>query len=186
LLPDRISVSAHRHLIDCPYKFFATSGLQLRPREEIREAFEKAEYGQLVHRALELFHKGNDAWPGPFTGPVTAANRLQAIALLEQISDSIFSRELEDNFEHRAWLRRWRVLIPGYIDWQIQHQVEWRFSDAELDGSVELAGASCMVDWTASTAARQVPTFWITKPALCPDRRRLTAARKCSCLPMPC
>jgi ATP-dependent helicase/nuclease subunit B len=140
LLPDSISVSAHRHLIDCPYKFFAASGLKLRPREEIREAFEKAEYGQLVHRALELFHKGNDAWPGPFTGAVTTANRLQAIALLEQISGSIFSRELEDNFEHRAWLRRWRVLIPDYIDWQIQHQVEWHFSDAELDGNVELAG----------------------------------------------
>jgi ATP-dependent helicase/nuclease subunit B len=140
LLPESLSVSAHRHLIDCPYKFFAACGLKLKPREEIKEAFEKAEYGMLVHRALEIFHKGGDGYPGPFTAAVTAANREQAITLLEQISDNIFSRELEDNFEHRAWLRRWRVLIPDYIAWQTSHQAEWHFSDAELQGRVELAG----------------------------------------------
>jgi len=140
LLPERLSVSAHRHLIDCPYKFFAACGLQLKPREEIKEAFEKAEYGKLVHRALEIFHKGGNDYPGPFTAAVTAANREQAIALLEQISDNIFSRELEDNFEHRAWLRRWRVLIPDYIKWQIEHQADWCFSAAEQEGHVELAG----------------------------------------------
>jgi len=140
LLPARLSVSAHRHLIDCPYKFFAASGLQLKPREEIKEAFEKAEYGQLVHRALELFHQGDDGYPGPFPGTLTTANRPAAITLLEQISDSIFSRELEDNFEHRAWLRRWRVLIPDYIAWQTKHQANWRFSAAEQQASLALPG----------------------------------------------
>jgi ATP-dependent helicase/nuclease subunit B len=140
LLPESLSVSAHRHLIDCPYKFFAACGLKLKPREEIKEAFEKAEYGQLVHRVLEIFHQGGDGYPGPFTTALTAASRSQAIALLEQISDSVFSRELEDNFEHRAWLRRWRLLIPDYIDWQTAHQAEWHFSDAEQQGRTELAG----------------------------------------------
>jgi len=140
LLPESLSVSAHRQLIDCPYKFFAACGLKLKPREEIKEAFEKAEYGQLVHRVLEIFHQGGDGYPGPFTIAVTAANRPQAIALLEQISDSVFSRELEDNFVHRAWLRRWQVLIPDYIDWQTAHQAEWHFNDAEQRGRTELAG----------------------------------------------
>ena len=140
LLPERLSVSAHRHLIDCPYKFFAACGLQLKPREEIKEAFEKAEYGQLVHRALELFHQGGDGYPGPFPEALTTANQQAAITLLEQISDSIFSRELEDNFEHRAWLRRWRVLIPDYITWQIKHQANWHFSAAEQQASLELPG----------------------------------------------
>ena len=140
LLPERLSVSAHRHLIDCPYKFFAACGLQLKPREEIKEAFEKAEYGQLVHRVLELFHQGGDGYPGPFPEALTTANQQAAITLLEQISDSIFSRELEDNFEHRAWLRRWRVLIPDYITWQIKHQANWHFSTAEQQASLELPG----------------------------------------------
>jgi ATP-dependent helicase/nuclease subunit B len=140
LLPDRLSVSAHRNLVSCPYKFYAASCLKLRPKEEIKEAFEKAEYGQLVHRALELFHKGGKGYPGPFSEALTEANQPQAIQLLEQISDQVFSRELEDNFEHRAWLRRWLVLIPEYIKWQSVHQADWQFTDAERDDSLELPG----------------------------------------------
>ena len=140
LLPDRLSVSAHRNLINCPYKFYVASCLKLRPKEEIKEAFEKAEYGQLVHRALELFHQGGSNYPGPFTEAITGTNQSQAIALLKQISEQVFSRELEDNFEHRAWLRRWHVLIPEYIQWQAKHQVIWTFKDAEQDDSLELPG----------------------------------------------
>jgi ATP-dependent helicase/nuclease subunit B len=98
--------------IACPYRFYVARCLKLRPKEEIKEAFEKAEYGQLVHRALELFHNGGTGYPGPFAEAITETNQSQAIELLEQISAQVFSRELEDNFEHRAWLRRWRVLIP--------------------------------------------------------------------------
>ena len=140
LLPGRLSVSAHRNLISCPYKFYVASCLKLRPKEDVKEAFEKAEYGQLVHRALELFHKGGKGYPGPFSEAVTAANQAQAIKLLEQISEQVFSSELEDNFEHRAWLRRWLVLIPEYIKWQSAHQLDWQFTDAEQDDSLELPG----------------------------------------------
>ena len=52
-LPDELSVSAHGTLIDCPYRFFATSGLRLKAREEVKQALEKAEYGTLVHEVLE-------------------------------------------------------------------------------------------------------------------------------------
>jgi ATP-dependent helicase/nuclease subunit B len=140
LLPEKLSVSAHRNLINCPYKFYVASCLKLRPREEIKEAFEKAEYGQLVHRALELFHQGGQGYPGPFAESISALNESQAIALLEQISQQVFSRELEDNFEHRAWLRRWHVLIPEYIKWQVKHQLDWQFTAAEQDDSLELPG----------------------------------------------
>jgi ATP-dependent helicase/nuclease subunit B len=131
-LPASLSVSAHRCLIDCPYRFFAAYGLELKPKEAVSEAFEKAEYGSLVHRALEAFHTDSPGLPPAFGQPVTGQNRSAAIASLEHISRQVFSRELEDNFEHRAWLRRWLVLIPEYIGWQIRHQAEWAFSQAEL------------------------------------------------------
>jgi len=130
LLPATLSVSMHRQLVDCPYKFFAACGLKLKPREAVREAFEKAEYGSLVHQALEVFHKGAAA-------ALEATSRTQAINALESISSTVFARELEDNFEHRAWLRRWRTLIPAYIDWQIRRGETWSFRDAELPGEVE-------------------------------------------------
>jgi ATP-dependent helicase/nuclease subunit B len=138
LLPAEVSVSMHRQLIDCPYKFFAACGLKLKPREAVREAFEKAEYGSLVHKALEVFHKGCPGYPAAFNTPVTVANRPEAIRALETISSAVFARELEDNFEHRAWLRRWQQLIPGYIDWQIRQQEAWSFHDAELQSEVQL------------------------------------------------
>ena len=138
LLPAELSVSMHRQLIDCPYKFFAACGLKLKPREAVREAFEKAEYGSLVHKSLEVFHKGCPGYPAAFSAPVTANNRTQAISVLEKISDAVFARELEDNFEHRAWLRRWKTLLPDYIDWQITQQQSWTFKDAERQSEFTL------------------------------------------------
>jgi ATP-dependent helicase/nuclease subunit B len=138
LLPAELSVSMHRQLIDCPYKFFAACGLKLKPREAVREAFEKAEYGSLVHKSLEVFHQGSPGYPAAFSAPVTADNRTRAISALEIISDAVFDRELEDNFEHRAWLRRWQVLVPEYIDWQIKQQQNWSFQDAEQQSEFEL------------------------------------------------
>ena len=138
LLPAALSVSMHRQLIDCPYKFFAACGLKLRPREEVSMALEKAEYGSLVHKSLEVFHKGGSGYPGAFKKPVTDANCAEAIAVLAEISDAVFSRELEDNYEHRAWRRRWHDMLPEYINWQITRQQTWSFVDAEQDGEVEL------------------------------------------------
>ena len=138
LLPAEMSVSMHRQLIDCPYKFFAACGLKLKPREAVREAFEKAEYGSLVHKSLEVFHKGCPGYPAAFSGPVTADNRARAISVLENISQAVFARELEDNFEHRAWLRRWLMLLPEYIDWQIERQHSWSFQDAEQQSEFQL------------------------------------------------
>jgi len=131
LLPRELSVSAHRTLIDCPYRFFSASGLGLKAQEEVREALEKAEYGSLVHQVLERFHE-------EYKTPVTVSSRTPAQARLEEISQDVFTGALEDNFEHRAWLRRWRVLIPEYIDWQIKRQQAWTFNAGEQSAQVEL------------------------------------------------
>ena len=139
-LPVHLSVSAHGTLIDCPYRFFAASSLRLRAREEVRLALEKSGYGSLVHRALEIFHQGDKGFPAPLNTPLDATNREAAIRLLEQISQQLFTQELEDNFEHRAWLRRWQLLIPAYIDWQTRHQADWQFHVGEQEGRRTLAG----------------------------------------------
>jgi ATP-dependent helicase/nuclease subunit B len=139
-LPKHLSVSAHGTLIDCPYLFFAASGLRLRAREEVRLALEKAGYGSLVHRALEIFHQGHNGFPAPLKTPLNAANREAAIILLDEISQQLFSQELEDNYEHRAWLRRWQLMIPEYIDWQTRHQANWQFNAGEQEGLRALAG----------------------------------------------
>jgi ATP-dependent helicase/nuclease subunit B len=71
-------------------------------------------------------------------GTINSGNRAAAITRLTEISRSVFSRDLEDNFEHRAWLRRWLVLVPAYIEWQSERQQAWSFSAAEQEVELEL------------------------------------------------
>lgn len=132
LLPEKISASAYQELVNCPYQFFAARCLRLSAPEPVREALEKSDYGERVHRALQAFHGGVPGLPGPYAAGLTAARRTEAIALLEDISRAVFAKDLEDNFEHRGWLQRWLDRIPEYIDWQTARQAEWRVSEVEV------------------------------------------------------
>ena len=132
LLPTTISASSHQHLIDCPYRYFAADGLQLSPADEVRERLQKSDYGERVHRCLEAFHGDVERLPGPFTHPFSIATRAAAIELLQHIAQAVFARDLEDNFQHRGWLKRWLALIPDYIDWQIEHAASWTVQQVEV------------------------------------------------------
>jgi ATP-dependent helicase/nuclease subunit B len=144
-IPVELSVSAHGTLIDCPYRFFVTSGLRLKAREEVKRALEKAEYGTLVHEVLEVFHAGREGYPAPLPQPLGGEQRAAAIQQLEQVSRQVFARELEDSFEHRAWLRRWLALVEPYVVWLIAHQAEWRFTAGERSRERRLAGGQLLV-----------------------------------------
>ncbi len=134
LQPGTLSASGYQQLINCPYQFFAARGLGLAPPESIREALEKADYGERVHRCLQAFHTGVPGLPGPCATPLTPAARADAVALLERISRQVFAEDLEDNFLHRAWLERWLAVVPAYIDWQLtREQAQWRVEQAELE-----------------------------------------------------
>ena len=130
LLPDSLSVGRAQTLIDCPYRFFAAECLDLQPPEEIVEALQKADYGERVHLCLQAFHSDVAGLPGPFSEPLTAANRDQAVALLETIARQVFARDLEDNFLHRGWLHRWLGIIPDYVDWQLKRGADWSLTFA--------------------------------------------------------
>ena len=134
LQPHTLSASGYQQLINCPYQFFAARGLGLAPPEIIREALEKADYGERVHRCLQAFHTGVPGLPGPCATPLTPASRADAAALLERISRQVFAEDLEDNFLHRAWLERWLAVVPAYVDWQLAREREqWRVDQAELE-----------------------------------------------------
>ncbi len=133
MLPKTLSASGYQQLIDCPYQFFAARGLGLAPPEAIREALEKADYGERVHRSLQAFHHGVPGLPGPFGRVLIAANRDEAEALLRSIAGQVFDDDVAGNLLHRGWLLRWQALIPAYIDWQLQREQEgWRVEQAEV------------------------------------------------------
>jgi ATP-dependent helicase/nuclease subunit B len=130
-VPNRYSPSSYQKLMDCPYQFFAAYGLNLSPSEEVQEALSKSDYGERVHLCLEAFHSEHPWLPGPFKENFTDNHRDSAIALLNDISQQVFSRDVENNFEHSGWLDKWLKLVPEYVDWQIKNASDWQFYEAE-------------------------------------------------------
>ncbi len=156
LLPHRYSATRYQQLMDCPYQFFAATCLGLKAPERIREALEKSDYGERVHRILQRFHEpGRHASLDP---PVTATQRREAIHRLEQLSRQEFHHDLEDNILHRGWLQRWQACIPAYIDWQIERAREWRVAAVEeraenVLGTLQLHGRLDRIDCNDSGLA---------------------------------
>jgi len=135
-LPEALSASTHQSLINCPYAFFAGSALKLKAPDEIKELLSKSDYGNRVHLCLEAFHAGEvKNIAGPYNKIINSTNRQDAINFLTNISEQVFSNDLEDNFQHRGWFKRWKSVIPEYIDWQINRSNRWQFKSGEIDSN---------------------------------------------------
>ncbi len=142
LVPTTFTASSHQQLIDCPYLYFCARVLKLQASDEIREILSKADYGHRVHLCLQAFHTQVAQLPPPFTERITAHNRQAAEERLREISREVFRRDLEDNFQHRAWLQRWLASIPSYIDWEISRQQDFEPIRFEADMDRRLHGIS--------------------------------------------
>jgi len=139
LFPNTLSASNHQNLINCPYAFFASKILTLSATEEAREKLAKSDYGERVHECLSVFHESRkQKYPSLEQSVVTQHNKQEAINELMDISQQIFLKDLEDNFQHRGWLKRWKQTIPNYIDWLETHNLEWNFYLSEQAQSNEV------------------------------------------------
>ena len=138
LLPGNMSAHSYQTLMNCPYQFFAAYGLKLKPPETVREALQKDDFGKRVHLCLQAFHAKTAGLPAPFNATVTAANRDTAIQHMEAIARAVFARDLDDDFRHRGWLKRWLAVVPAYIDWQIKRATQWTVDAVELKQQMAL------------------------------------------------
>ena len=146
LLPGTVSAYSYQTLLNCPYQFFAAYGLKLKPPEAVREALQKDDYGKRVHLCLQAFHLQTAGLPAPFNARVTPTNRAAAIAHMEMIARAVFARDVDDDFRHRGWLKRWLAVVPAYIDWQINRAAEWSVDAVELKQQRSLGHADLTLD----------------------------------------
>ncbi len=144
-LPTQISPSGYNSLVACPYQFYARYVLHLNDLDEVRETLDKRDYGTWVHAVLQRFHDQE-----PLLLNLSAD---QAATRLQQVSEAVFARALEQDYEARAWLLRWQAQIPGYIDWQRQREQDgWRYQAAEqefaypVDDQLTLKGRTDRID----------------------------------------
>ncbi|MCS6764777.1 MAG: PD-(D/E)XK nuclease family protein [Candidatus Protistobacter heckmanni] len=126
LLPLRISAAAYQSLRNCPYQFFITRMLGLRPLDDIKDKLEKRDIGEWLHAILLAYHQQlcdeGEGW---------GAARREA-ALLAQ-SEAVFLPALEQDGAALPWWLRWRKMIPSYVDWQMTREREgWRWRDGEV------------------------------------------------------
>ncbi len=134
-LPESISVSAYNSLVACPYQFHARYILRLNELDEVQEAIEKRDYGERVHDILRRFH---ERYP-----QVSAHPRGEMETVLRQISETVFSDLLAQDFAARAWLERWYKSLPAYLEWQTGNEAQgWRYAAAESDLDLKLDGIS--------------------------------------------
>lgn len=136
--PERWSAYTHQRLIDCPYRFFAADALNLKPQDEIREALSKSDYGSLVHRIVQAFNSKVAGLPGPWSGALTRADFDPACALLRRISEAVFERAINDNFQARSWYSQWLRILPDYLDWEMHRRTEWQPVSTELKADRQL------------------------------------------------
>ena len=126
LAPRRLSVSAYEVLIACPYRFHAQNLLGLRTTDEVTEALEKADFGEMIHGILAAFHDE--------VSRVTDLGEALAIERLQALSRERFAQSMERNFLDRAWLARWMAGIPAYVDWQLGREAAgWSVRESEAD-----------------------------------------------------
>lgn len=132
LMPAAISASGHNALMSCPYQFYARYVLRLAELDEVQELIEKGDYGERVHAALAAFHRDHPR--------VAELAEDEAVRALERCSEAAFEAAVKSNYLARAWLERWRVLIPQYLSWQRKREAEgWRVVESEVERSTEIA-----------------------------------------------
>lgn len=123
--PVRVSVSAYRSLIGCPYQFFAGQALGLRPLDEVEEDLDKRDYGELLHRVLLRFHQRVPV--------VSVLTPDEALRTMERITDDVFDAETQRDPLARAWAMRWRKRIASYVDLMRSREAEgWRWHAGEV------------------------------------------------------
>ncbi len=131
LIPAAISASGHNALMACPYQFYARYVLRLAELDEVQELIEKSDYGECVHRALAAFHREHPR--------IGALSEEQAASELERCTDAAFQAAIGANYLARAWLERWRALIPQYLRWQRGREAEgWHVAESEASRNTSI------------------------------------------------
>ena len=78
---------------------FARHLLKLNEQDQVREEFEKRDYGQWVHRLLDRFHR---QFPR-----ITGVPREALIETLHALADEEFASAVEFNYLSMGWKLRW-------------------------------------------------------------------------------
>lgn len=163
--PEALSASAHKTLVDCPYRFFVQYGLRIRERRESGDYWKPAEYGTQLHRCLQALNTDLPGLPGPLEKPWTTAHLEDALMLAHDIVDAVFAEAAGANRANQHLHAEARDAAEYYVRWMVKHfggepaltlETEHK-QQKTLDGGPAIGGKLDLV--AAASSGRQVVDY---------------------------
>jgi len=163
--PKALSASAHKTLMECPYRFFVRYGLRIRERRDSGDYWQPAEYGTQLHRCLQALNTGLPGLPGPLNKAWTNAHLEDALALARAIVEEVFAEAAGANRANRHLRAEALDAVEYYVRWMIRRfaaeptpaLATEHAQQKTLDGGPAIGGKLDMV--AAAPSGRQVVDF---------------------------
>ena len=134
LLPNRVSATSYQRLRDCPYRFFVRDVLAVADPSEPEEQATARDFGQWVHKILQIFHQSEGAGASVDAGK--ARQRLDECAV---------AAEQELGLTHSSMVvyrASWPAVREGYLAWWMPRAREGvQVLETEAHISKEIPGA---------------------------------------------
>ncbi len=119
----RLSHTALRTYLDCPYRFLLERGFGLREEEEVLEEFRRLDYGSRVHECLRRLL----APRSPAHAALERGEREPALTELQRLAAEVFAADAEALPQSRLWAATFRSCAPGLVDYELQRfAAGWR------------------------------------------------------------
>ncbi len=142
----RVSHTALRTFLDCPYRFLLQDGFRLSEPEVILEELRKMDYGRIAHEALRLFLRED----GPGVRALAARDRDGALAALRDDAREAFDAAVDEVSRRRLWLAAFLAMAEDIVDNELAVAVAWRCIAREQPFSFTLGE---LRDWLAARGA---------------------------------
>ena len=163
--PKALSASAHKTLMECPYRFFVRYGLRIRERRESGDYWKPAEYGTQLHRCLQALNTDLPGLPGPLNKPWTNAHLEDALTLARDIVKAVFAEAAGANRANRHLHAEALDAVEYYVRWMIRRfgaepspALETEHEQQKtLDGGPAIGGKLDLV--AAASSGRQVVDY---------------------------
>lgn len=159
----RVSHTALRTFLDCPYRFLLQDGYRLRESDAILEELRKLDYGRIAHEALHGFLRED----GPGARALLARDRDGALAALREDARTAFDEAVDEVSRRRLWLAAFLSLAPDIVDNELAVSGAWRCIAREQPFSFTLAE---LRDWLTDRGLETSPLDDATAALPCEGR----------------
>ncbi len=120
LWPSKISASAYKSAVACPYQFFARYCLAIRESTEPATYDARTVYGRHLHTCIAALHQKNPQLPGPMDKPWDEKHLNYAKKLVAEIVTAHFSDAAAKHYAAMWDMRQAQAALERYVEWLVE------------------------------------------------------------------